>query len=152
MDVKSLKCDVCGKVYHVEEEVVDKITVCRDVVVNGELESIRYKHICPDCGKIINRFVNKPEIAEEAWQTRRAVHKLENCLHRISRQVFPIRTFWRGEGDDHLAYYDSYTDDIVNKIDELKEYEERSHKQMIAIRVLGCLLGMCIGAALTQLL
>lgn len=152
MEVKTFKCDICGEVYHVEEEVVDKITVYRDVVVNGELESIRYKHICPDCGKIINRFVNKPEIAEEARKTRRAVHKLEDCLHTINNKLFFLKSFWFGAGIEQPEYYDDFTDDIVRKIDELKEYKERSHKQMITIRVLVCLLGMCIGSALAQLI
>ncbi len=144
MEVKTFKCDICGEVYHVAEEHNESVTMN---VYGGT-----YNHLCPKCQGYIKAYITKPEIAEEARKARRAVSRLENCLSRIGHQFFPIRSFWYGEGIDIPEYYDSYTDTVMDEIDELKDYKERSRKQMIVIRVLGCLLGMCIGAALAQLI
>lgn len=152
MEVKSYKCDICGKVYHVDPETNDWVMITTSERNDDIVDQTNYDHLCPDCMKNIKAYINKPEIAEEARKTRRAVSKLEDCLHRISNRVFFLKSFWFGAGIDAPEHYDDFTDDIVKKIDELAEYQERSRKQMIVIRVLAGVIGFFIGCALAQLL
>lgn len=153
MEVKSYKCDICGTVYHVEECDPSFVVIETSELSDDILKQQRYTCLCPKCQSYIKEYIGNPAIAEKQYKNRRAVQKLEDCLRELYNKVSSFHTFWYGAGVDAPEYYDGVKDQIIEYIDEKNaEHEKRINTQLWTIRVLSCLLGICIGAALAQLI
>lgn len=149
MEVKSYKCDICGKVYHVEEDDPSFVVIETSELSDDILKQQRYTCLCPKCQSYIKEYMGNPEIAETQYKRRRALSKLEDCIRSIFNRVSPFRSYWCGAGIENPEYFDELTEDIIKAIDERAE---KYQKHMWVIRILSVLLGMCVGSALAQII
>ena len=116
-EVKTYKCDICGQVYHVDENVEHGVMDLTDVT-SGDVE--HYKHICNKCAGVIRRVVKDPnfigKLLESQNETVRDKRKYADLLTRIIRKITGEPLIYY-----HFANYEQETDEAIIKLGELEK-------------------------------
>jgi hypothetical protein len=147
--VESYKCDICGEVYHVDHENHSFVIIHTGSANIDESSTKSFEHICPECCKNVNTYIDNPNIVHETnqklYNETRARQKLEGCISKIGHKFWHIRSFWYGECD--CKFYDDYTQDIIREIiaQEKASYKwKRIAKIFIALSI-GLFIGNILG-------
>ena len=119
-EVKTYKCDICGKVYHVDDNDEKVMTI--NYKVDNENEG-KFEHICNKCMSMIHQFILDPNymdcLKEDLGKNVELKHKFASCVSDIYRKVCSggeWRPIW-GCGVDT----EEQTKEIIEAYDELEK-------------------------------
>lgn len=140
-EVKTYRCDICKKVYHIGENHNEMI-----VAVRKDEKTDSYEHICPSCAGNISDVIVNPNIIkyyQEAADDERAENrKLRDMFVKIRDHMLCTRTVM------FELDYKQIKEDIIYKYDELKKRE--FIWRIIGFAGIGSWIGMIIIHILTM--
>lgn len=65
-EIKTYRCDICGKVYHSDEVKTEVV-----LAIKPESEDAKsYDHICNECLCILSLLLADPNVIKEEWRKR----------------------------------------------------------------------------------
>ena len=137
-EVKTYKCDICGKVYHVDENVEHRVMDLAGITNGDESRDVKhYEHICEECAGKIRRVIEDPKVFEEldekiCEQLKEKYH-YKSLLDRIF-SVIPLKFSTR-----LYASSERKTDEAIEKIEDLEK--SRDIWKRVASVTIGLLIG-----------
>lgn len=150
-EVKTYKCDICGEVYHVEDELNECVTIVHEICEEDGRDIDYYKHICPHCRGVILEIIRNPdaiekmdarmdELSADASSKRTYSYRLENLIKELRDDICG----W-------VCWYGEYDYDCLNimSADIKREHNEvKSSRCRWRALALGLLTGMLIALML----
>jgi hypothetical protein len=120
-EVLTYKCDVCGKVYHVDGDNQQRMVI----VNNAPNDEKHYNHICPKCIANVECLLKNPDECsnrEAKLNTvRRYAYRLEYLIKDISDSVCGCRC-WYGFNESFSEPEYEFFKDAIN--DVKKQYNK----------------------------
>ena len=77
-EVKTYKCDICGKTFVVDENDREFMNILTGEVDKESRESKAYNDICPDCYNAIKKVIDDPDIIQKMYNEIQAKFDHEN--------------------------------------------------------------------------
>ena len=154
-EVKTYKCDICGEVYHVGEDIKAfmNIEYARGTDENVYIEA-KFNHICPECRNTICKCINKPKIIDELHEKTEDLAKIKHTLRNYIDRLKPMLD----DGLRQSLLYADYSkletyDRIVIGANDSYERMEKSCAiwKRIAFAAIGLLIGVIGGLILRNL-
>ena len=149
-NVRTFKCDICGKVYHVGENDVPYMNIIREEYDKDDpmvIHKTQYNHICPDCDDVISKVIANPGIIEELENDKNeALHNLsgfKDLIYKIHNKLYTYCSFWWGINDP--SYHKDNVDEFIKQYDELKL---SCDKRLKVIKWLSAICGLLFGIIL----
>lgn len=133
-EVLTYKCDVCGKVYHVDGDNQQRMVI----VNNAPNDEKHYNHICPKCIANVEHLLKKPDEhnnREAILDTaRRYAYRLEYLIKDISNSVCGNRCWFSFNESFSEPEYELYK----NAINDVENQYNKTKKLYNIWMVIGC--------------
>jgi hypothetical protein len=148
-EVKSYKCDMCGKVYHRDENDKSWMRIVYNPT-DDEVKRFDYEHICPECERTIGSVIHDPDIIKNYKESLKDAEKnlsgFKRLFTKIHDKLYPLlsmHSLWTSVNDPDY-YEERVVDPIINKCDTLETSRDRWKRA--AICLIGAVVGLLISA------
>lgn len=145
-EVKTYKCDICGKVWTADPDDRRRIVMTRQPEKNGRV--INYDDICPDCVSMLNECIEDPTILislrqqmdREHNQNHKDIYVYKSLIGKIYREItHGSLLLYHSDGAEE---YEAYAEKILEEVREMKDL----HKGVLKWkRIAGSAIGFAIG-------
>lgn len=112
-EVKTYKCDVCGKVYHVDENYGTCMTIFDESIDEDSRHITGYEHICPDCTEVINKVIGNPGIIDDLKEKANIRYRNASAMEQRIRDLRNRLCGWKM----WLPSIDYIDTDVVQDVD-----------------------------------
>lgn len=148
-EIKTLKCDICGEVYHYDEKETSLFIVSKE---HGEYIK-KYEDICPDCTKNILALMKKPnilkELSTESFRRLSYNLKLESILKKLKDNICGW-DIWPILDNDEFDVKHEYYKQLSKNIEDTHAKTLKSRN--IWFRVSVILIGFIVGNIIATLI
>jgi uncharacterized protein Usg len=129
-EVKTYKCDICGKVYHREENEDHFMTITHQPLDGEKEEKFEYQYLCDGCIRNVHEVIDNPELLkhmrEHNDRFKRYISGYKDIISKIHYKLNKFASFWQNLDDPE--HYMHYVDDFVNNYNALEAAYERGKK------------------------
>ena len=152
-EVKTYKCDICGEIYHREENDTHFMTIVEQPLDEDTTKRFEYQYICDDCMDNVHRIIDNPKILDNMISAnddyRGYISGYKNHIRRIHDTIFKYRSFW--DISNNPNDYDTYIDNVIEEIKMYKAMELVCKKREKIIIVLSIILGIVVAGLIVAL-
>lgn len=125
-EVKTYKCDICGEVYHEEENYKHFMHIEDEYRTREEGSVKHYEHICPDCRENVCKCIDKPDIinvlSNKSYKRHSALlsieHKIKHLRDRLCGWKGYVVIDWDEEAAETINVYVDEIETAYNKTEK----------------------------------